>query len=102
MLRAALVSMMAVVPAISFAQSVQNGPVTRAQVLQEIVDLESVGYNPAVPSNVMYPQDVQDAMRRLAEKRANAARLAHEQQMAQSAVGAQPEPATGSGSPAGR
>jgi len=100
MLRAALVSMIAIVPAISFAQSVQNGPVTRAQVLQEIVDLESVGYNPSVPNNVTYPQDIQDAMRRLAEKRANEARLAHEQQVAQSGSGAQPVPGTESGGPA--
>lgn len=97
MLRAALVSMMAIVPAISFAQSAQNEPVTRARVLQEIVDLESVGYNPAVPNNATYPQDIQDAMQRLAQKRANEARLAHDQQVAQSGSGAQPEPATESG-----
>ncbi|RAB79318.1 DUF4148 domain-containing protein, partial [Burkholderia multivorans] len=33
-------------PALSFAQAAKS-PVTRAQVLQELYDLESVGYNPA-------------------------------------------------------
>lgn len=89
MLRAALVSMMAIVPAVSFAQSAgtHNGPVTRAQVLQELVDLESVGYNPASANDAAYPEDVQNAMRRLTEKRANEARLA-QQQVAQSGYGA--------------
>ncbi|WP_321964755.1 DUF4148 domain-containing protein [Paraburkholderia sp. J7] len=100
MLRAALVSMMAIVPAVSFAQAnstqnaAQNGPVTRAQVLQELVDLESVGYNPASANDVNYPEDVQSAMHRLAEKRANEARLAQarqqQEQVAQSGYGAPP------------
>jgi hypothetical protein len=83
MLRAALVSMMAIAPAMSFAQSVNNGPVTRAQVIQELIDLESVGYNPASANDATYPEDVQKAMRLLAEKRANEARLALEQQQSQ-------------------
>ncbi|WP_321929465.1 DUF4148 domain-containing protein [Paraburkholderia guartelaensis] len=101
MLRAALVSMMAIVPAVSFAQSAgtHNGPVTRAQVLQELVDLESVGYNPASANDATYPEDVQRAMRRLAEKRANEARLAQEQ-VAQSGYGAPPAPDTEAGAPA--
>lgn len=94
MLRAALVSMMAVVPAISFAQATNaangNGPLTRAQVIQELVDLESVGYNPSHVSDATYPQDVQAAMQRVAEKRANAARVA-QQQAAQSGYGNAPE-----------
>ena len=101
MLRAALVSMMAIVPAVSFAQAdrTQNGPVTRAQVLQELVDLESVGYNPASANDVTYPEDVQRAMRRLAEKRANEARVAQEQ-VAQSGYGAQPAQNSEAGAPA--
>ncbi|WP_407671883.1 DUF4148 domain-containing protein [Paraburkholderia acidiphila] len=106
MLRAALVSMMAIVPAVSFAQvnSTQNGPVTRAQVLQELVDLESVGYNPASANDVNYPEDVQSAMRRLAEKRANDARLAQtrqqQEQVAQSGYGAPPAQNGEAGAPA--
>ncbi|MCP3709627.1 DUF4148 domain-containing protein [Paraburkholderia sp. CNPSo 3274] len=100
-LRAALVSMMAIVPAVSFAQSTgtQNGPVTRAQVLQELADLESVGYNPASANDVTYPEDVQRAMRRLTEKRANEARLA-QAQVAQSGYGAPPAQNGEAGAPA--
>ncbi|MBB2928930.1 hypothetical protein FHX59_003361 [Paraburkholderia silvatlantica] len=101
MLRAALVAMMAIVPALSFAQSssTHNGPVTRAQVLQELIDLESVGYRPASANDATYPEDVQSAMRRLAEKRANEARLAQEQ-IAQSGYGAPPAPNAEASAPA--
>ena len=40
----AAAAVLLVAPALSFAQSAQS-PVTRAQVLQELIDLESVGYN---------------------------------------------------------
>ncbi|WP_321786237.1 DUF4148 domain-containing protein [Paraburkholderia sp. J94] len=79
MLRTALVSIMAIAPAIAFAQSIHNGPVTRAQVLQELKDLESVGYNPSQASNANYPNDIEEAMRRLEAKRADEARLAQAQ-----------------------
>ncbi|WP_415764695.1 DUF4148 domain-containing protein [Paraburkholderia sp. J10-1] len=110
MLRVALVSMMAIVPTVSFAQAnstqntAQNGSVTRAQVLQELVDLESVGYNPASANDVNYPEDVQSAMHRLAEKRANEARLAQarqqQEQVAQSGYGAPPAQNGEAGAPA--
>ncbi len=100
MLRTALVSMIAVIPAMSFAQSIQNGPLTRAQVVQELVDLESVGYSPASGNEVNYPDDVQAAMRRLEAKRANEARVAQQQDVAQSGYGAQPVQAVESGGPA--
>ncbi|WP_343670730.1 DUF4148 domain-containing protein [Paraburkholderia heleia] len=101
MRRAALVSMIAIVPAVSFAQSssTHNGPVTRAQVLQDLMDLESVGYRPASANDATYPEDVQSAMRRLAEKRANEARLAREQ-VAQSGYGAPPAPNAEASAPA--
>lgn len=82
--------MIAIAPAISFAQSIHNGPVTRAQVLQELVDLESVGYHPAMANEVNYPENVQAAMRRLEAQRADAARIAQQQDLAQSGYGAQP------------
>ncbi|RQN34699.1 DUF4148 domain-containing protein [Paraburkholderia tropica] len=84
MLRTALVSMMAIAPAIAFAQSIQNGPVTRAQVLQELKDLESVGYNPSQASNANYPNDIEAAMVRLEAKRAEEARVAQAQPRVQS------------------
>ena len=104
MLRTALVSLMAIVPAVSFAQSVNNGPVTRAQVIQELIDLESVGYNPASANDATYPEDAQRAMRRLTEKRANEARLAQErqqqEQIAQSGYGDAPAVNVEAGGPA--
>lgn len=105
MLRTALVSMIAVIPAMSFAQSIQNGPVTRAQVVQELVDLESVGYSPASGNDVNYPDDVQAAMRRLEAKRAGEARLAQQQAQPQqdvtrSGYGAQPAQTSEAGGPA--
>ncbi|WP_092003867.1 DUF4148 domain-containing protein [Paraburkholderia lycopersici] len=106
MQRMALVSMMAIVPAVSFAQSSSNnnGPVTRAQVIQELIDLESVGYHPASANDATYPDDAQSAMRRLAAKRADEARLAQERQQqepaAQSGYGAPPAPSGESGAPA--
>jgi hypothetical protein len=108
MLRTALVSMIALVPAIpaiSFAQSIHNGPVTRAQVLQELVDLESVGYNPATGNDINYPDDVQRAMQRLEARRADEARLAQEQaqpqqDITQSGYGAEPVQTSEAGGPA--
>ncbi|MGS0891133.1 DUF4148 domain-containing protein [Burkholderia stagnalis] len=55
-------------PALSFAQPAQ-APVTRAQVLQELVDLESVGYNPARGEMNNYPDDILAAQERLSAKR---------------------------------
>jgi Domain of unknown function (DUF4148) len=45
-------------PAFAFAQS--NGPVTRAQVKAELVQLEKAGYSPG-GEDVNYPQDIQAA-----------------------------------------
>jgi hypothetical protein len=78
-LQATLIGMLAVVPALSFAQQTRNNDaLTREQVRQELIELESIGYNPASANQATYPQDVQDAMRRLAQKRANDARLAQQ------------------------
>ncbi|MGU7780793.1 DUF4148 domain-containing protein [Burkholderia sp. PU8-34] len=55
-------------PALSFAQS-SKSPVTRAQVLQELYDLESVGYNPSLGDAGNYPADITAAQERLAAKR---------------------------------
>jgi hypothetical protein len=104
MLRTALVSMMAIAPAIAFAQSIQNGPVTRAQVLQELKDLEAVGYNPSQASNANYPNDIEAAMRRLEAKRAEEARVAQAQprvqdvaEVDQAGYGAEPAQAVETG-----
>ena len=52
-------------PAFAFAQS--NGPVPRAQVRAELVQLEKAGYNPG-GEDVNYPQDIQAAEQRVAEQ----------------------------------
>ncbi|MBZ5789098.1 DUF4148 domain-containing protein [Burkholderia sp. LMG 32019] len=80
-------------PALSFAQSAQS-PVTRAQVLQELIDLESVGFNPARGESVNYPDDILAAQERLHEKR-----LA-QHKAARDAYGPAGEPATESGAAA--
>jgi hypothetical protein len=55
-----------VVPAVSFAQS--NGPVTRAQVRAELVQLESVGYHVGDGDHTNYPQEIQAAEAKVAAK----------------------------------
>ncbi|RQS36339.1 DUF4148 domain-containing protein [Burkholderia sp. Bp8992] len=80
-------------PALSFAQQAQS-PVTRAQVLQELIDLESVGYNPAHGEADNYPEDIMAAQARLQAKR-----LA-EHKAAQAAYGPAGQPATESGAAA--
>ncbi|MGN6653055.1 DUF4148 domain-containing protein [Trinickia sp.] len=55
------------IPVASFAQSDTNGPVTRAQVRQDLINVEQAGYNPAAKSPY-YPDDIQAAERRLNEQ----------------------------------
>ncbi|AOJ83440.1 hypothetical protein WS86_22490 [Burkholderia savannae] len=62
-------------PVVSFAQS-SNGSLTRAQVVQELVDLESVGYQPSRGNETTYPGDIQAAQRRLDAKRLAARKAA--------------------------
>ena len=51
------------VPVVSFAQA-DNGPVTRAQVRAELVQLEQAGYQPASRQN-HYPDEIQAAEARV-------------------------------------
>jgi hypothetical protein len=50
-----------------FAQA-SAPPLTRAQAIQELVDLENTGYRPAQASSLRFPFDIEAAERRLAEK----------------------------------
>jgi hypothetical protein len=43
-------------------------PVTRAEVLHELEELEAVGYNPAEGDDVDYPADIQAAEAKVAAK----------------------------------
>jgi hypothetical protein len=54
--QAVAVAVALIVPVASFAQS--NGPVTRAQVRAELVQLEKAGYSPARGSDPHYPDDL--------------------------------------------
>ena len=58
----------ALLPQVSFAQS-SNQPVTRAQVKQDLIQLEHSGYK---PSKTFYPADIQAAEARVAEGKADA------------------------------
>lgn len=49
-------------PVASFAQS-NNGPVTRAEVRHQLIQVERAGYNPA-RNDPSYPSDIQAAERR--------------------------------------
>lgn len=78
------------VPAISFAQQ-SNGPLTRAQVKAELVQLEKAGYNPSA-DRIDYPNNIQAAE----------ARVQPQQNFASadtSGYGAQPAAVAESGSP---
>ena len=55
------------IPAISFAQSSQQG-LTRAQVRAELVQLEHAGYNPSA-DHVNYPANLQAAQARVTQEK---------------------------------
>ena len=54
------------IPLASYAQSVSpnNGPVTRAQVRQDLINVEQAGYRP-VGRDPSYPEDIQAAEQRV-------------------------------------
>ena len=57
-------------PIVSFAQT--NEPVTRAQVRNELIQLEKAGYNPATANDNDYPADLQAAEARVAAQNGTA------------------------------
>ncbi|WP_321920088.1 DUF4148 domain-containing protein [Paraburkholderia tropica] len=56
LIQAVAVAVALVVPVASFAQS--NGPLTRAQVRAELVQLEKAGYSPSRGNDPHYPDDI--------------------------------------------
>ena len=64
--RAVALACILAVPAASFAQSQSNGPVTRAQVRAELIQLESTGWRPAAGNDPHYPEDIQAAEAKVA------------------------------------
>jgi hypothetical protein len=73
-------------PLVSFAQS--NGPVTRAQVRAELVQLEKAGYNPNGGDNVTYPADIQAAEQRVQAQNGTAVADANTSGFGREAAGA--------------
>ena len=63
---AVIVAAALAIPAVSFAQSSQQG-LTRAQVRAELVQLEQAGYNPS-GDRVNYPQNLQTAQARVTQE----------------------------------
>ncbi|AMM17356.1 hypothetical protein AX768_24370 [Burkholderia sp. PAMC 28687] len=51
-------------PTFVFAQSNDNGPVTRAEVKAQLVQLEKAGYNPS-SDQINYPANIQAAQARV-------------------------------------
>jgi Domain of unknown function (DUF4148) len=62
------IAIAAVLAAPGFAQAREDGPVTRAQVRAELVQLERAGYNPAADQTT-YPVQIQAAEARVAAQR---------------------------------
>jgi hypothetical protein len=65
-----IVAAVVAIPALSFAQTSQ--PVTRAQVRQELIDLEKAGYNPA-GDQAQYPDNLEQAQAKLEAQKGDAA-----------------------------
>jgi flagellar motor protein MotB len=62
-IHAILMAAVLAAPALTFAQS-NNGPLTRAQVKAELVQIEDAGYHPA-QKGLHYPDDIQAAEAKL-------------------------------------
>jgi hypothetical protein len=65
-IKAIAIAIALAVPAVSFGQP-SNGPLTRAQVRAQLIQLERAGYNPAEGNRGShYPRDIQAAEARVA------------------------------------
>jgi len=64
-------------PVAAFAQSthVDNGPVTRAQVIADVVRVEQAGYRPTA-EDINYPDDIQHAEAIVAQEQTQKAQAA--------------------------
>lgn len=59
LIKAVVIAAVLAAPVVSFAQS--NQPVTRAQVRNELVQLEQAGYVPSNSNDTQYPANIQAA-----------------------------------------
>ncbi|CAB3798399.1 hypothetical protein LMG28688_04716 [Paraburkholderia caffeinitolerans] len=70
-IKAAVFAAIVAVPALSFAQSQQQQPLTRADVRAELAQLRAAGYDPS--DWMHYPQNIQAAEARIAAAKTNTA-----------------------------
>ncbi|SKD02943.1 protein of unknown function [Burkholderia sp. CF099] len=59
----AVISAALLLPLAAYAQL--SAPLTRAQVRQQVIDLENAGYNPSTSDSTAYPENIQAAQNRL-------------------------------------
>ncbi|MFM0649703.1 DUF4148 domain-containing protein [Paraburkholderia bryophila] len=64
LIKAVAIAAVLAAPVAAFAQASQQ-PVTRADVRNQLIQLEQAGYNPANSSDPTYPADIQAAERRV-------------------------------------
>ena len=72
LIKAVAIAAVLAAPVMSFAQSNPSG-LTRAQVREELIQLEKAGYDPAMSNDATYPADIQAAERRVQQENAQAA-----------------------------
>ncbi|MEM5369144.1 DUF4148 domain-containing protein [Paraburkholderia azotifigens] len=60
---AAALSAALLLPLAAYAQS--TAPLTRAEVRQQIIEIENAGYNPSTSDSTAYPENIQAAQKRL-------------------------------------
>jgi Domain of unknown function (DUF4148) len=60
LIKAVAIAAVLAAPVASFAQSNQQ-PLTRAEVRQQLIQVEQAGYNPAMANDNNYPADIQAA-----------------------------------------
>jgi hypothetical protein len=70
LVKSLIVAVAVAAPALSFAQSVQ--PVTRAEVRQELIQLQQAGYNPSA-DQTQYPNNILQAEARVSAQHSTAA-----------------------------
>ncbi|TKC86688.1 DUF4148 domain-containing protein [Trinickia terrae] len=74
LVKAVAIAAVLATPLAAFAQS--NQPVTRAQVRQELIQLEQAGYNPATANDYDYPANIQAAEARVTAQKDGTAQAA--------------------------
>ncbi|RQN36896.1 DUF4148 domain-containing protein [Paraburkholderia tropica] len=97
LIQAAAIAALLAAPALSFAQDQTNASKTRAEVRQELIQIEQAGYNPATSNDATYPRDIQAAEARVAQQQ-DVART--QQPVADTSYGGAPAGSTQSGQPA--